>query len=103
MVEKKKEKQVKTKQDTVKYISEQIGLPNSNVADIVNTVINHIKDGLKTDGNVKIPSFGSFYKKHKKERIGRNPKTGEEHIISARDVCTFRASKKLKDHIREEE
>ncbi len=102
MVE-KKEKIVKTKQDAVKHISEKIGLPNSNAADIVNTVINHIKDGLRDDGSVKIPSFGSFYKKHKKERIGRNPKTGEEHVISARDVCTFKASKKLKDYIREED
>ncbi len=102
MVE-EKEKKAKTKQDAVKHMSEIIGLPNSNAADIVNTIINYIKDGLKNDGNVKIPSFGSFYKKHKKQRVGRNPKTGEEHIITARDVCTFKASKKLKDHIREEE
>ena len=52
------------------------------------------------DGNsVKLTSFGTFSVKHKKERIGRNPKTKEEAIIDARRVISFRASKELKRRV----
>jgi integration host factor subunit alpha len=53
-----------------------------------------------SDGeNVKISGFGSFVLRDKKERIGRNPKTGVEVPITPRRVMTFRASQKLKDRI----
>ena len=52
------------------------------------------------DGNsVKLTSFGTFSVKHKKERIGRNPKTKEEAIIDARRVISFKASKELKRRV----
>ena len=49
--------------------------------------------------SVKLTSFGTFSVKHKKERIGRNPKTKEEAIIDARRVVSFRASKELKRRV----
>ena len=49
--------------------------------------------------DVKISSFGTFIVREKKERIGRNPKTGEEVPISARHVVTFRASNVLKSKV----
>ena len=48
---------------------------------------------------MKLTSFGTFSVKHKKERIGRNPKTKEEAIIDARRVISFRASKELKRRV----
>ena len=56
--------------------------------------------GAMADGeNVKISGFGSFILRDKRERIGRNPKTGIEVPITPRRVMTFRASQKLKDRI----
>ena len=51
--------------------------------------------------NVKISGFGSFILRDKRERVGRNPKTGIEVPITPRRVMTFRASQKLKDRIGE--
>jgi integration host factor subunit alpha len=48
---------------------------------------------------VKISSFGTFIVRNKKERVGRNPKTGEEVPITARQVVTFRASNVLKSEV----
>ena len=56
--------------------------------------------GAMADGqNVKISGFGSFILRDKRERVGRNPKTGIEVPITPRRVMTFRASQKLKDRI----
>ena len=55
---------------------------------------------FKNGNDVKISSFGTFKVKHKKMRIGRNPKTGVEFIISARKVVTFNASNILKTKIK---
>ncbi|HSG55521.1 MAG TPA: HU family DNA-binding protein, partial [Paracoccaceae bacterium] len=49
--------------------------------------------------NVKISGFGSFVLRDKKERVGRNPKTGVEVPITPRRVMTFRASQKLKERV----
>ena len=55
--------------------------------------------GLKNGDDVKISSFGTFVVRQKKERIGRNPKTGQEVPITARSVVTFRASNVLKSKV----
>ena len=62
---------------------------------IVESVLNEVKQGLIKDGKVTLRGFGSFFVKDKKERMGRNPKTGEDAVISARRVTTFKASKKI--------
>ena len=54
---------------------------------------------MKSGNDVKISSFGTFIVRSKKERVGRNPKTGEEVPISARHVVTFRASNVLKSKV----
>ena len=56
-------------------------------------------DSLKDGENVKISGFGSFVLRDKKERVGRNPKTGVEVPITPRRVMTFRASQTLRDRI----
>ena len=66
---------------------------------IVESVFNELKQGLIKDGKVTVRGFGSFQTRNKNKRIGRNPKTGEEAVISARTVPTFKASKLFKSKV----
>ena len=68
-------------------------------ADLVETIINEISDALVDGESVKISSFGSWSIREKGERIGRNPKTGEEVPITPRKVLVFKASHVLKGKI----
>ena len=68
-------------------------------AELVETVLQHVADALVRGESVKISSFGAFEVREKAERIGRNPKTGEEATITPRRVLSFRASHVLKDRI----
>ena len=63
--------------------------------DIFELILNNIIEYKK----VKIAKFGTFTLRNKKQRIGRNPKTKETKIISARNVILFKASKELKEYI----
>lgn len=66
---------------------------------IVESVLNEVKQGLINDGKVTLRGFGSFQTRTKKKRMGRNPKTGEDAVISARTVLTFKASKLFKSKV----
>jgi integration host factor subunit alpha len=66
---------------------------------LVDSVFNEISKSLIDGHDVKISSFGTFIVRGKKERIGRNPKTGEEVPITARQVVTFRSSNVLKSEV----
>jgi integration host factor subunit alpha len=66
---------------------------------VVERVLFHMCHALSVGQNVKISGFGSFILRDKRERVGRNPKTGIEVPITPRRVMTFRASQKLKDRI----
>ena len=61
-------------------------------ADLVESVLGEISDALMRDEMVKISSFGSFFVRQKGQRVGRNPKTGEEVPILPRRVLVFRPS-----------
>ena len=80
-------------------IHKNIGFSKVISENIVNDIFYIIISGFKKYEKVKITSFGTFQKKRKNERIGRNPKTKEKKIISARNVVTFKASKFFKDKI----
>jgi len=80
-------------------IHQNIGFSKIISENIVNDIFYIIMSAFKESKKVKITSFGTFQKKRKNERIGRNPKTKEKKIISARKVITFRASKLFKDKI----
>jgi integration host factor subunit alpha len=66
---------------------------------LVESILGHMCSAMADGQNVKISGFGSFVLRDKKERVGRNPKTGVEVPITPRRVLTFRASQKLKDRI----
>ena len=63
--------------------------------DIVNDIINIVINGLERDKKVKIHNFGTFHLNRKNSRIGRNPKTKEEFIITPRKQISFTPSKKI--------
>ncbi len=76
-----------------------IGLSRNESSDLVESVLEEITDALLRDEMVKISSFGSFFVRQKGQRIGRNPKTGEEVPILPRRVLVFRPSHVLKGRI----
>jgi integration host factor subunit alpha len=88
-----------TKANIVNLLKEQLGLPKKDCLKIVNAYFEEISKGLEKGEEIKIPKFGNFVVKHKKSRPGRNPKTGEPHKISDRNVVSFKASKKLRESL----
>ncbi|HRJ59658.1 MAG TPA: integration host factor subunit alpha [Azospirillaceae bacterium] len=82
-------------------VYQEVGLSRNESADLVEAVLDEISDALARGEIVKISSFGSFQVRQKGQRVGRNPKTGEEVPILPRRVLVFRASHVLKDRINE--
>ena len=80
-------------------VFKNVGLSRNESANLVDSVFSEILSSLIKGDDVKISSFGTFIVRQKKERIGRNPKTGEEVPITARSVVTFRASNVLKSKV----
>ena len=80
-------------------VFKNVGLSRNESASLVVSVFEEILKSLISGDDVKISSFGTFVVRKKGERIGRNPKTGEEVPISARSVVTFRASNVLKSKV----
>ncbi len=97
------EHQTLTRADLAEAVYEEVGLSRNESSDLVESVLNEISKALIRGENVKISSFGSFTLRQKKERIGRNPKTGVEVLISPRTVLTFKASHVLKERINDEQ
>lgn len=91
--------QTLTRADLAEKVYEEVGLSRNETADLVEQVLDEVTDALARGENVKLSSFGSFNLRSKGERIGRNPKTGEEVPIKPRKVVTFRASHVLKDSV----
>jgi|TARA_S200000501_G_scaffold94572_1_gene87987 integration host factor subunit alpha len=80
-------------------VFKNVGLSRNESANLVDSVFSEILTSLIKGDDVKISSFGTFIVRNKKERIGRNPKTGDEVPITARSVVTFRASNVLKSKV----
>ena len=88
-----------TRADLAEALVRKVGLPRNESQDLVELVLNEISATLTRGENVKLSSFGSFGIRKKGERLGRNPKTGEEVPITPRRVLVFRASNIMKDRI----
>lgn len=80
-------------------VYQEVGLSRNESGDLVEAVLKEISDALVRGESVKISSFGSFSVRAKGQRVGRNPKTGEEVPILPRRVLVFRASHVLKARI----
>ena len=85
-----------TKQDIADALVQKTELTQTQALVLTNQFFNQIIETLKNGEEVKLSSFGNFVVREKTQRPGRNPKTGEEVIISARKVVTFKAGPKLK-------
>ena len=85
-----------TRNDIIESISENVGLSLSDSSYLIEEIFEFILSELEKGENIKISSFGTFSLRHKKQRIGRNPKTGVEVPIKARKVVTFSSSNILK-------
>ena len=88
-----------TRADLSEAVYQQVGLSRNESAALVETVLNEISGALAEGDSVKISSFGSFAVRQKGQRVGRNPKTGEEVPILPRRVLVFRASHVLREFI----
>ena len=80
-------------------VYQEVGLSRNESADLLEAVLRQMSDALGRGDTVKISSFGSFSVRRKGQRIGRNPKTGEEVPILPRRVLVFRPSQVLKSRI----
>ncbi len=90
-----------TRADLGEAVYQEVGLSRSDSGELVDSVLNEISDALVRGETIKLSSFGSFVVRQKGERVGRNPKTGEEFHILPRRVLLFRASHSLKSRINE--
>ncbi len=88
-----------TRAELSQAVYEDVGLSRNESAELVETVLEEMSKALENGEMVKISSFGTFAVREKSQRIGRNPKTGEEVPILPRRVLTFRASNVLKDRV----
>ena len=80
-------------------MNRKLGLSRAESLAMVEAILAHMCEALANGENVKISGFGTFLLRDKTERVGRNPKTGEEVPITPRRVLTFRASQLLKERI----
>ena len=102
-MEVKMERKTLTRQDISEALYRDVGLSKHESALMLETVLEHISNAL-TDGEiVKLSSFGTFTSRQKRERIGRNPKTGVTATINARRVISFKPSKLMKARINKSE
>lgn len=88
-----------TRLDVAEAIYTEIGLSRKDSSDILDMVIDEIVKELSLGNDVKLSSFGTFSLRNKKERTGRNPKTGVEAVISSRRVISFKPSQTMRKQI----
>ena len=88
-----------TRAHLAEAVYQEVGLSRSESAELVDSILSEIGDSLVKDGIVKISSFGTFSVRSKGQRIGRNPKTGQEVPILPRRVLTVRPSHLMKDRV----
>jgi integration host factor subunit alpha len=88
-----------TRADLAEAVYREIGLSRTESADLVESVIDHISDALLRGETVKLAGFGTFSLRDKKERMGRNPKTGEAVPITSRRVLAFKPSQVMRERV----
>ncbi len=92
-----------TKVDIIEAIYEKVGFSKKEVAKIVETIFDLMKEHLKKEAKIKISGFGNFVIRNKRARRGRNPQTGNDIQITPRRILTFKPSQVLKGTINRKE
>ncbi|HEY6610719.1 MAG TPA: integration host factor subunit alpha [Pseudomonas sp.] len=88
-----------TKAEIAERLHEELGLNKREAKELVELFFEEIRQALEHNEQVKLSGFGNFDLRDKRQRPGRNPKTGEEIPITARRVVTFRPGQKLKARV----
>ena len=88
-----------TRADLAEAVVQKVGLPRNESQELVELILHEISASLASGRSVKLSSFGSFGIRKKGERVGRNPKTGQEVPITPRRVLVFRPSNIMKQRI----
>ena len=88
-----------TRADLAEAVVQKVGLPRNESQELVELILGEISSSLAAGQAVKLSSFGSFGIRSKGQRVGRNPKTGQEVPITPRRVLVFRASNIMKQRI----
>jgi integration host factor subunit alpha len=101
LMSKEKELKTLTRSDIAEAITEEFRVTKFNASEIVEDVLDEITAALISGESVKISGFGTFVVRHKKERIGRNPRTLEAAVISSRKSVSFKPSQILKKIVNE--
>lgn len=91
-----------TKIDLAKELSQKMGLTLPQTKEIVELFFEEIRKSLERGQNVYLSGFGNFSLRDKKQRLGRNPKTGQAHEISKRRVANFKTGIKLQARLKKE-
>lgn len=90
-----------TKADMVEHLFNELGLNKQEAKELIDIFFEEIRLALENNQPVKLSGFGNFDLRDKRQRPGRNPKTGEEIPVTARRVVTFRPGQKLKQRVEE--
>jgi integration host factor subunit alpha len=85
-----------TKKELIDMVYTKLGIPKKECITLVESFFDIIKDELAKGNDVMFSGFGKWSVKQKRQRIGRNPQTGQKMIIDARRVVTFKSSDKLR-------
>ncbi|MDX8390871.1 MAG: integration host factor subunit alpha [Mariprofundaceae bacterium] len=88
-----------TKVEIAERVHERVGLSKKESGQMVDLILESIRQQLAQGDDVKLSGFGHFTVRGKSARRGRNPKTGEEIMVTPRQVVTFRASQSLKQKL----
>ena len=88
-----------TKDSLVEMVHNEIGLNKREAKELIEAFFEQIKKSLEEGNDIKLSGFGNFNLRDKAPRPGRNPKTGEEVMISSRRVVTFKSGLKLKSKL----
>ena len=88
-----------TKKDLVNLIYMQLGFSKQISENLIQDFFETLVKNLEIEKTLKLSKFGTFNIREKKPRIGRNPKTKEEKVISRRNVVLFKPSKEFKDYV----
>ena len=88
-----------TKADMVEHLFNELGLNKQEAKELIDILFEEIRLALESNQPVKLSGFGNFDLRDRRQRPGRNPKTGEEIPITARRVVTFKAGQKLRQRV----
>ena len=88
-----------TKAEIVEQVQSRTSFAQEDAIDVVESLFEMIRERMEKGEDIKLPGFGNFMVRQKRERVGRNPKTGEAIPILARKVISFKPSQVLRDRV----